>query len=285
MNVDLRYFSGTGNSYKIIKTCKEIFDQKGYNTTLFPIAGKCKINENADLIGFCFPVYVFGIPRICKRYLLSLSKFKKTINAFVLITAGDPGEAGFSITESVRIMKDKGLNVIYSDVVHMPANWTVSMNPPSKEEAQRIINSGVTKGKKIVHNILNGVQHQHVFNYPPRYSKFGFYKDYYLFKWLGVSNLWREFRADETCDSCGLCEKVCPTDSIRIVDNKPNWSKTCEQCMRCVNYCPKQAIFQKGEGSIKGKNLYYEPSFKPLKMNEKRHNKVTVTNEKSPAVE
>ena len=47
---------------------------------------------------------------------------------------------------------------------------------------------------------------------------------------------------------------------------------TCEQCMRCVNYCPKLAIFQKDEGGIKGKNIYYEPSFKPLKMKEHKHN-------------
>jgi hypothetical protein len=39
--------------------------------------------------------------------------------------------------------------------------------------------------------------------------------------------------------------------------------------MLCVNYCPKQAIFQKGEGSVKGKNRYYEPSFKPLKKSAK----------------
>lgn len=151
----------------------------------------------------------------------------------------------------------------------MPSNWTVSMNPPSKEEAQLIINSGVKKAKKIAQDFLNGEIHNHAFHYPSRHSKFGFYKDYYLFKWIGVSNLWRNFRTDGTCDSCGLCEKICPTDSIQLVDNKPKWAKTCEQCMRCVNYCPKQAIFQKGEGGIKGKNIYYEPDFKPLKL--KKH--------------
>lgn len=182
-----------------------------------------------------------------------------------MITAGDPDESGFSVKESTTILQKKGLQVIYSDVIHMPANWTVSMNPPSKKEAQDIINRGVDKSQKIVQDILNGVQHHHTFNYPPRYSKFGYYKDYYLFKWLGISILWRYFRSDETCDSCGLCEKICPTASIQIVDKKPQWLKTCEQCMRCVNYCPKQAIFQEGEGSIKGKNSYYEPTFKPLK--------------------
>ena len=285
MNVELRYFSGTGNSYKIIDTCRDIFNQKGYETILLPITDKTKITNDAEFIGFCFPVYAFGIPRICRKYLLNLPKFNKSINTFVLITAGDPDEAGFSVKESRKVINNKGLNVIYSDVVHMPANWTVSMNPPPKEEAQRLINSGVAKGKKIAHDILNGVQHHHVFNYPPRLSKLIFYKDYYWFKWVGVCNLWRIFRTDETCDSCELCKRICPTGSIQIENTKPKWTKTCEQCMRCVNYCPKQAIYQTSEGSIKGKNIYYEPGFKPLTMQDKKGKNTIVSHEKKPAVE
>lgn len=220
-------------------------------------------------MGFCFPVYAFGIPRICRRYLSGLSRFKKPISTFVLITAGDPDESGFVIRECAGILKKKGLNLIYSRVVHMPANWTVCMNPPSKNQAELIINNGVEKTKKIARDILSGSTHQHVFNYPERYSKIGFYKDYYLFKWFGVTNLWRTFRTDDTCDACGRCEKVCPTQSVRILNQKPLWTHTCEQYMRCVNYCPKQAIYQKGNGSIKVKNRYVEPTFKPSKLREK----------------
>lgn len=269
MNVDLRYFSGTGNSYRIIDTCKDVFIHNGCEVSLSSVTGKSDINEKADLLGFCFPVYAFGIPRICKRYLMSLPEFNKPIKAFVLITAGDPDESGFSIKESTKILRDKGLNVTYSDVIHMPANWTVAMNPPSREESLFIIDNGVKKVKKSAQDILDGVIHQHPFNYPPSYSKFRFYKDYYLFKWLGVSNLWRSFRADDTCDSCGLCEKICPTKSIQVLGDRPEWAKTCEQCMRCVNYCPQQAIYQESEGSIKGKNIYHEPTFKPLKIKDK----------------
>jgi hypothetical protein len=89
MNVELKYFSGTGNSYKILDTCKEIFIQNGNKATLSSITDKSNINEDADLIGFCFPVYAFGIPRICRKYLLNLplspifalSKLNKTIEA------------------------------------------------------------------------------------------------------------------------------------------------------------------------------------------------------------
>jgi NAD-dependent dihydropyrimidine dehydrogenase PreA subunit len=264
MHIDLRYFSGTGNSYKILEACNESFVQTGCNTTLFSITDSPKINEKADLIGFCFPVYAFGIPRICRKYLLNLPKFENPKNAFVLITAGDPDQSGFSVNESTKILKKKGLDVTYSDVVHMPSNWTVSMNPPSTEKAQAIINNGILHAKKIAQNILAGVQHHHVFNYPKTYSRFGFFKDYYSFKWFGVSHLWRDFRTEDTCDSCGLCEKLCPTQSIHIINGKPAWSNTCEQCMRCVNYCPEKAIFQKAQGSIKHKNTYYEPTFKPF---------------------
>lgn len=189
MDIELRYFSGTGNSYKVIHTCKEIFDQQGSKTTLASITDNAEIHQDTDLIGFCFPVYAFGIPRISRKYLLDLPQFKQPISTFVLITAGDPDEPGLSIEESTSILQRKGLRVIYSDVVHMPANWTVSMNPPTREEAQLIIDTGVEKTSGIAQELLAGVSRHHTFRYPPRYSKVGFYKDYYLFKWLGVTNL------------------------------------------------------------------------------------------------
>ena len=263
IHVDLKFFSGTGNSYRILDTCREVFIQNGCNARLSSILDDVEIDREADVTGFCFPVYAFGIPRICRNYLRDLPKLAQRKNAFVLITAGDRKEAGFSVQESRRLLKKKGYDVVYSSVIHMPANWTVLMNPPSLEEALTIIDLGVGRARAVTEEILKGVVSHHRFNYPPRYSKFGFYKDYYLFKWLGLRNYWREFRTDETCDGCGLCLKLCPTRSIQIINRKPRWFKTCEQCMRCVNYCPQKAIFQKGGGSIKGKNTYYEPSFRP----------------------
>jgi len=263
MNIKLIYFSGTGNSYKIIDTCREIMGENNHEVTLSSVTDTPVSTDRADIIGCCFPVYAFGIPRICRNYLSNLPRFTTPVKAFVIITAGDAKEAGFSVDESVKILKGKGLEVTYTRVIQMPANWTVLMNPPPKAEAQSMIDNGILEARKAVRDILAGKRRHHRFNYPPRYSKLGFYKDSYLFKWLGLANYWREFRVDETCDGCGLCEKLCPTDSIKMAA-VPVWSNSCEQCMRCVNYCPKQAIFLKSGGSIKGRNRYYEPSFRPL---------------------
>jgi ferredoxin len=264
MKIDLKYFTGTGNSLKILSTCKEVFIENNHSVNIAAIKAGEQIESEADILGFCFPVYAFGIPRICRNYLNGLSRFDATRKVFVLITAGAFDESGFSVNECSKILISKNCEIIYSGVVEMPINWTVSMNPPSKQEARTIIDNGVKETKQIASDILNGVRKYHEFNIPKRFGRFGLYKEYWLFK-LGVKNLWKMFRIYDTCNACQLCEKICPTGSIKMTDNKPVWTSTCEQCMRCVNFCPNKSIYQSFGGDTTGRNRYYEPSFKPLK--------------------
>ena len=148
MKIELRYFTGTGNSLKIIKTCETLFGKSGNRTNILEISENEKLFPKADLVGFCFPVYAFGIPRICKKYLQGIEKFKKKQKAFVLITAGDKDESGFAIKECERILSSRNCEIVYSEVIQMPINWTTSPEPPfppDKEEALRIISRGVNQ--------------------------------------------------------------------------------------------------------------------------------------------
>ncbi len=270
MKIELRYFTGTGNSLKVIKTCDSIFIESGNLTNISEISENETNFPDADLIGFCFPVYAFGIPRICNKYLKKIKKFKERQKVFVLITAGDSDEMGFAIKECKRILNKKNCEIIYSCVIKMPINWTTSPVPPfppSREEAIEIIKNGEIKTQEIVKDILSGTKKHHDFNYPKRYSKIKLYWDYLLFKYVGIKNMWRLFNVYDSCNGCKLCAKICPTNSIKIIDNRPLWSKTCEQCMRCVNFCPKESIYQSQGGDTKCRNKYHEPSFKP------KHNK------------
>jgi ferredoxin len=266
MKIELKYFTGTGNSLKICNICKEVFLENDQAVNVAAIKVGEQIKSEADIIGFCFPVYAFGIPRICRNYLKELNVFSRTRKVFMLITAGDLDESGFSISECEKILKRKNCEIIYSGIIEMPINWITSMNPPSKEEACVIIDNGVVKAKQIALDILSGIRKYHEFNAPKRYGKFGLYKEYWLFK-IGIKNLWKLFRVYETCNTCQLCAKICPTGSIKMINNKPVWFSTCEQCMRCVNFCPNESIYQSFGGDTRGRNRYYEPSFKPLKRN------------------
>ncbi len=265
MKAVLKYFTGTGNSLRVLDTCKDVFVQHGYNVDISSITAARKVTGKIDLIGFCFPVYAFAIPRICREYLKSLPTREERTRTFLLVTAGDSDEAGFSIKEGKRLLEERNFDVIYTAVVQMPANWITGMNPPAKEKAQAMIDKGVEQARGIASDILNGIQSQHTFNAPHKFSKLRFYRDYYLFRYLGINNLWRLFTTNERCNSCNLCCEICPTRSIKMINGRPKWYSTCEQCMRCVNYCKQEAIYQTFGGGTEGKNRYMEPTFKPLK--------------------
>ena len=67
----------------------------------------------------------------------------------------------------------------------------------------------------------------------------------------------KHFWVDEKCIKCGICERVCPVNNIRLVDKKPHWLHHCEQCFACLQWCPKEAI-QYGR-ITRGRKRYQNP--------------------------
>ena len=268
MRIELRYFTGTGNSWRVMETCKSVFMEEGHDVEMREMNPDEMQLDPTDILGFCFPVYAFEIPRICRKYLKSLRSFREKQKVFIIITAGDADESGFSIRECEKILNKKNCDLIYTRVIQMPINWTtapVPPFPPPKEEALAILENGRRHALVTAQEIIEGVRRRHEFNYPKRYSKFRFYKDYYLFKYLGLQNMWRMFKVYESCNGCQTCAGICPTHSIRMHEMKPVWTSSCEQCMRCVNFCPREAIYQSMGGDTRGKNRYFEPGFKPIR--------------------
>ena len=62
------------------------------------------------------------------------------------------------------------------------------------------------------------------------------------------------------CNGCGICEKICPVDNIKLVNEKPEWQHKCQMCTGCLHYCPQKAI-QWGEYTL-GRERYNHPKIK-----------------------
>lgn len=50
-------------------------------------------------------------------------------------------------------------------------------------------------------------------------------------------------RVTDACVGCGICEEVCPSGSIRVVDGKAvHTPGNCQACLACAHACPQKAI-------------------------------------------
>jgi ferredoxin len=264
MKIELRYFTGTGNAWKVLDTCKETFVEAGHQVKISKLnPDECRLD--ADLIGFAFPVYAFGMPRIVRRYLRALRQFPDKQNVFFIVTPGDVTGAGSTSKKCENILKRKNCNIVYSDVIKMPNNWIPFSQTDSPEENRSLIEKGVERSRSIAKDILDHkISRFDVKHIPGVFRALGNVINT-LFRNFGILGLKSMFRVYPSCNGCGICAKACPTGSIKMVKGKPKWSKTCEQCMRCVHICPQESIYQLPAGT-KGKRRYMEPDFDPLKM-------------------
>ena len=262
MNIQLRYFTGTGNSWTVLNSCKTIFEEAGHKVKLQALDTSEK-NIEADLIGFAFPIHAFGLPDIITKYLRSLEKFAYKQKVFVLMTAGDVSGSCSATKKFEYLLIPKNAITTHSDVIKMPNNWIPFSHTKDEIINEGIINAGVMQAKEFANKVLSTNVSKFDIKRIPSFFRYMGNTINVLFRTGGKKQLSKLFSSYESCDGCGLCAQLCPTNSIEIIEGRPKWSKSCEQCMRCVNICPKEAIFQKMGGHTKTKRKYMAPGFKP----------------------
>ncbi len=258
MSKEIYYFSGTGNSFII---ARDIANK--INAELIPVASI--INQNsiyteADVIGFVFPIYDFKPPKLVIEFAKKLRNIDSKY-IFVICTYGIAPLKVIKIFD--RLIQSKEGKLSSGFAVKMPHNGLGS-SLFSKDQHEKMFMNWKIKLEKISEYIISGKKGRLetsniVFSIVlsgllikriPFIIKF--LKQVIMKGWGSLS-----INYNERCDGCGICEKICPVDNIKMVDNKPLWLNNSEGCFACYHWCPKEAIqFGKTNMNIK---QYHHP--------------------------
>ncbi|MFA6431697.1 MAG: EFR1 family ferrodoxin [Candidatus Margulisiibacteriota bacterium] len=249
MKTNIYYFSATGNSLAIAKDIAAgIPDAKTINIAK---AIKEELDLSADAIGIVFPVYMWGLPLIIVDFL---KKFANIKNKYIFAAATYGGFPGATLQQAANILNDHGTKLNAGFAVNMPGNYTPMYGAKPKNKQEALFNKAEKKVQEIIRIVSSKQDHKiekNSFLINLLFSSF-LYKG--GIKTISKADL--KYWADEKCDGCGICAKVCPVNNIKIENNKPVWLHHCQHCLACLQWCPKEAI-QFGNSTSKRKRYHH----------------------------
>lgn len=244
------FFSGTGNSRYV---AERIADKT--KDAIFSINDNIKKKEKAAIdsqapLVFVTPTYAWRIPRLVEKWIKSM-EFSGNKKTYFVMTCGDA--IGNAEKYLKKLCSEKNFEYMGCGEIVMPENFITMFHAPEKEEAVALIHKAEPQIEKTAEFIKRGEKlPQKKMGLKDNVNS-GLINDVFYPLFVNA----KKYYATDACIGCGLCEKKCPLNNIKLADGKPVWRNDCTQCMACICGCPKDAI-EYGKKSL-GKTRYHFP--------------------------
>lgn len=241
--------TGTGNSLWTAKKLSELLN----NTVIVPIASgaRNKIERDTTIIGFIFPVHIWGIPAPVVNFL---NRLEPDPTRYYFAVAVNAGQVAATLIQLQNLLEKKNMRLSSGFSVCLPSNYIPWGGAESVEKQRQKFSAAMEKISTIASSVRSRKE------MPPEKGPLWqniFLSSIYRLSYSYVSGMDKSFWADEKCTGCGICEKICPAQNISLMDGKPQWQHRCEQCFACLQWCPEEAI-QYGRGT-RNKKRYRHP--------------------------
>ena len=221
------YFTGTGNSLYIAKQIEE------KPVSIPQIMKGSHLDFTADQIGIVAPVYGHEVPPMVKDFLKK-SSFR-TGYFYMILTYGNRHGGGAELAH--KLCEEGGISVSYINVVLMADNWLPSFDM----DEQKALDKHVDEQMQVILADLKARKH----GISPVTEADRQAHQQFL---AGISHMpadaWQHLiQVTDGCIGCGICEKVCPSASIHVINRKAvHTPGNCQTCLACAHACPQKAI-------------------------------------------
>ena len=254
-SAEIFYFTGTGNSLVVARDIADKID--GRLTPVPLVMEEETVKVDADVLGIVCPTYYTRTPGIVERFIGKLANLESKY-VFAIVTVG--GIAGGILDRLSEMVGRRGGSLAAGFVVRMPANYIHASGPPPLVLQKRMFRNWEKKAVKIADDINHRKTGQREKFNPLMTALFSkSIEKQYLAGGL-APDIDKNFHADDKCNACGICVKVCPVNNVVMAGSRPVWRHHCEKCLACIQWCPEQAI-QFKDVTLKRKR-YHHPGVK-----------------------
>ena len=240
MKICIVYFSGTGNTKRIIELWTKALENNSveYDTFNVESTDPEKLNLSIyDKVAFAYPVHAFNAPLIMLEFAKSLKPVTNEIKAFFIMVSGEYLRLNNSSGNKLkRILRRR--NIILESDYHYLMPYNIIFRH-TEENAFKMYD---TAKKIIPHHvkdyIVDGKTHRTEKIYPLVPVLFFLRIEQHFSKVNG-----RFYKVDmNKCIRCMKCADNCPVDNIHFTNGKFEFDRSCLLCTRCSFNCPKDAF-------------------------------------------
>jgi len=236
------YFSATGNSLnvaQIVQSKIEAFELKSIAKVLSSSNKNSIIIKDVERIGFVFPVYAWGMPRIVEDFLKRIESIKADY-IFAIVTCG--GTPGKTMLELNNHLKKKGVSLNSGFAVNEGA-YTFLRENVFMDIIPKLATDEPRKFSERKTQIIGSIEKKE--NGKIESSGFianGIGNTLHAFAIKNFKSMDQDFWVNDACDNCNQCINICPRGNIVIRSGQKVWLNNCEFCFACLQWCPKEAI-------------------------------------------
>lgn len=221
------YFTGTGNSLYVAGKIEE-------KPISIPQVMRGREREfTADSIGIVCPVYGHEVPSMVREFM-GRAVFH-TDYFYMILTYGN--RHGGAAELAKQLCDECGIDVSYINVVLMVDNWLPSFDMEEQTKIDKKVGQQLEVIREDLQNRRRAIS-------PVTQADREAHQQFLAGMSRMPADAWQHLiRMTDVCVGCGICTKVCPSDSIRLEKGRAvHIPGRCQTCLACVHACPYKAI-------------------------------------------